>query len=168
MLKNFISLTIVVAVVALPGTAGAPKIFGLPDAMGACTDNEAAGSYSGGSLSVTAFDFKDDELLAQVELTATCLVDGIDPTTAAQTESSGVVSAALLESDRRRALFSLLGSLEARPDQDGKPTMTFGVDASLEIEGEKSANAVVKRLARHPDMSAEDLATLLNRYLSKK
>jgi len=151
---------------ALPGTAGAPKIFGLPDAMGACTqEGVGTGSYVGGAVTVASFESKDGDLFAQVELTAACRIDDV---IGSQTDSSGLVDAAVLESDRSRLLISLLGSLSARPDENGRPTMTFDVDSSVEIAGEGGANSVVKRVAAAPELSAEQLAMVLNRYLNKK
>lgn len=159
MRKHVLSLAVAAALLlALPGTAGAPKIFGLPNASGGCTETEVGeGSYIGGSLTVVSFDVKGDTLVANVELVAVCKINGAFRP---QTEAVGTATASVLEVTDEHVVFALSGTA------GGKET-SFVIESDLEVAAEKSAKSLVKKIGREPGMSAADLAALLNKYLGK-
>lgn len=158
--KNIVSLIAAGGLLlALSGTAGAPKVFGLPDAMGGCSvEGVGDGSYVGGALTVTQFDVKEDTLVAALELTASCRVgEDFGPLT----DAPGTASAQLLENNDEHLVFALAGTAGAKQT-------TFVIDGDLEVVAEKSARSIVKKVNRDPDMTTEDLAAALNKYLGKK
>ena len=158
--KSIVSIaTAGTLLLALPGTAGAPKIFGLPNASGGCAvEGVGEGSYVGGALTVSSFDVKEETLVANVELTAACkIADEFQP----QTEATGTATATVLEVTDELLIFSLAGSAGAK-------SATFVIESALEVAAEKSAKAIVKKVGRNPDMSATELATALNKYLGKR
>ena len=158
--KSIVSVAVAGSLLlALPGTAGAPKIFGLPNAAGGCSvEGVGDGSYIGGSLTVSSFDVKEDVLVANVELTASCKInEEFQP----QTEATGTAATSLLEVADDRLVFVLSGTAGAKD-------ATFVIESDLEVAAEKSARSIVKKVGRNPDMSTEDLAALLNKYLGKK
>ena len=158
--KNIVSAAVAGGLLlALPGTAGAPKIFGLPNASGGCSVvGVGDGSYVGGALTVSSFDVKEETLVANVELTAACkIADVFQP----QTEATGTADTSLLEATDELLIFSLAGTAGAKD-------ATFVIESALEVAAEKSAKSLVKKVNRDPEISTVDLAALLNKYLGKK
>jgi hypothetical protein len=155
--KNIVSVLAAGALlIAIPGTAGAPKIFGLPNANGACSlTGTGDGSYVGGSLTVTSFEAKGETLVARVDLTASCQIGGEQ---LPSTESIGTADASILDAAADHLVLGLLGTTQGRD-------LVFQIDSDLTIEAEKSASSVVRRVHRAPTMDAATLAAILNRYL---
>ena len=157
------SLAVSALIGVVPGVAWAPRVTTAPDQVGACSvatvDVTGEGRFLG-DFSVTSFDAKGDDLVANVLLTGACTVSG---TPVGITNAVGSAVADVSAATCDHLSFGFSGSVA---EKDAVVVDLSEMD--LTIEQGKATGPLLCRVAKAGDrMGSAELASILNRYLNK-